>query len=1002
MNRIIHPFYLLLVLALFAGGGNAKADDPPDTKGKDFWLTFLPNYHNNRRSQFDAAKYGDSLYIFITSTVPTSGTIEYKDIDNNSYTHNFRINDPEQMYIFKVSYYDFALLGYNDSGEELPRGQCELVAPQSFHVVSQEDINVYAHSQSVMTSDAFTILPTDALGENHFVMSYPSDGNPNSSPYFFNSTPSEFAIVAVEDRTKIRIIPSTETHIYGRSEQNIEINKGDVYLVQARIDSRNYRRDLTGTEIIADKPVAVFSGHQRVNITTLDYNQNISRDILIEQLPPVQSWGTNAILVPYPQPPRISQNGYDLYRIMAAYDNTVINIDDTDVAILDRGEFHQDILDGAHYVKSNKPMMVAQFKKSSQDPKIGNAISDPFMMIIPQVEQFGNFYRCINVQANEYNSSEPVVYEKQYITIVAPNTTLSTVEVDGESVSVSKFMPVPNKPWSYAWIEVEDGVHVVSAREAFGIYIYGYGQANSYGYFGGMNFKRLDLKPPEILSNRDCYKIEGAITDTAVNDSQINLVYSPDTSKINVTVNINSFQPFARLVGFEANLLDIYQDGEFMIVAEDSAGNPSEEKYEIPGFTVRAYADGQSGMIHYEQVIRIGSEYCFDITLENYGKFQHTVNQADFSTNGGEFRLDSNFPIDLGPGEKETVRICFYSDEIGVFPDTLIISDDCAERYVHSMTIEAITDDTEPGIIGMADSCNQYYTIFVTDSTIRDFGLQAVEVLDSVNCRLANSNFTPWTAIYKLEVSDPYKDAYFKVRATDSAGNYSEYEQVIPGYTLSFPDMPDTLNISVNIHDCGDKIIGVLACDTIRIRNYGSFPISFEDIGIYGNVLFSVPQSQFPVEIAPGSEYDLQVCFRPVDGDTTLRADTLYLMFNCITKKIALNGVGLPFEETTNTRCDVPVRFSTDKVPGSFRLEQSIPNPVQSGGVVEISVPQKSKVLLSIYDSMGKLRKIITDTEFEPGWHEVPYSVEGLPQGIYMIELKAPGVLKTLGVVVAK
>lgn len=46
--------------------------------------------------------------------------------------------------------------------------------------------------------------------------------------------------------------------------------------------------DLTGTYISSDKPVAVFSGNVRASIPT----SRTSRDHLVEQMIPVQTWGS--------------------------------------------------------------------------------------------------------------------------------------------------------------------------------------------------------------------------------------------------------------------------------------------------------------------------------------------------------------------------------------------------------------------------------------------------------------------------------------------------------------------------------------------------------------------------------------------------------------------------------------------------------------------------------------------------------------------------------------
>src|ERR1044071_1805179 len=71
-----------------------------DTRGREFYLTFPPNYHNNIINPFLSVR--DSLYIFIAATEPTTGEITYRDIDSNSFTVNFTIIDPSKVYTFGI------------------------------------------------------------------------------------------------------------------------------------------------------------------------------------------------------------------------------------------------------------------------------------------------------------------------------------------------------------------------------------------------------------------------------------------------------------------------------------------------------------------------------------------------------------------------------------------------------------------------------------------------------------------------------------------------------------------------------------------------------------------------------------------------------------------------------------------------------------------------------------------------------------------------------------
>ncbi len=179
--NLLYTKLILFIFLFIIFASDCYPQEYADSKGQDFWVTFMPNYHNNRRSSSNTLKYGDSLYLFIVAYEPTTGTIKYRNRNNNLFTHNFTITNIDQIYIFKVSYWDFELLGFNDSRQFNVPHQNEKVSPQYFHISSDKDITVYAHSQSVMTSDAFLVLPTDALGNEYFILTYNSDGSGTST-----------------------------------------------------------------------------------------------------------------------------------------------------------------------------------------------------------------------------------------------------------------------------------------------------------------------------------------------------------------------------------------------------------------------------------------------------------------------------------------------------------------------------------------------------------------------------------------------------------------------------------------------------------------------------------------------------------------------------------------------------------------------------------------------------------------------------------------------------
>lgn len=479
----------ILLLAVMLCPLYSHAQTVPDTKGRDFWLTFPPNYHDD----FDQ---DDSLYIFIAATEPTAGVIAYRTRNNAALSRAFTIADPSQVYTFGIAWQDVELRGVNTWAEFNPDHQSGRVAPQSFHVTSDKDITVYALNRARTTSDAMLVLPTDVLGTSYRVMSYNSDGRDKGfatvTVDWQLSTPSQLAIVATQNNTSVTITPSAPVFGIATTTTTITLNEGNVYLLQAFIDLDNLRGDLTGTAIESSAPIAVFSGHQR-SLLPVNQTQLSSRDFLIEQMPPISTWGKSYIITPFPLPTSAPKVFDDIFRVLAAYDNTTVSTDGMGTIRLRAGEFFEAPLTTATLLTSSKEVLVAQYKRSASRSN-GNTISDPFMIIVPPRKQFLSSYLCITAQTYMGAASIPV-YPEQYSTIICPTDFINTIKIDNTPVDTKLFEPVPNTCYSYAWIPMRDGSHTIEAEKPIGLYMYGYGFADSYGYVGGMAFTTFEEEP---------------------------------------------------------------------------------------------------------------------------------------------------------------------------------------------------------------------------------------------------------------------------------------------------------------------------------------------------------------------------------------------------------------------------------------------------------------------------------------------------------------------------
>ncbi|MFM8436923.1 MAG: IgGFc-binding protein, partial [Candidatus Kapaibacterium sp.] len=187
-------------------------------------------------------------------------------------------------------------------------------------------------------------------------------------------------------------------------------------------------------------------------------------------------------------PQGIATAGNDLWRVVAQDDGTVLKFNNAQVAVLNRGQVYEAPLTAPGLLFASKKVMVALYKKThsnSQNLRPG----DPFMMIIPPRSQYLTKYRYTNIQAAGS-------FDQQFITLVTTRSNVADITYDGTRLSAT-FTDIPNTCFAYANVAVTDQAHTIESPQPVGLYVYGFGDADSYGYVGGMAL-RPDVEGVDI------------------------------------------------------------------------------------------------------------------------------------------------------------------------------------------------------------------------------------------------------------------------------------------------------------------------------------------------------------------------------------------------------------------------------------------------------------------------------------------------------------------------
>ena len=217
--EILFALFFLFPRAVFA----------QTTVGTDFWVAFMPNGTSNSNPiSLDLVSASHCNGLGTITNEYANFTVDFEVVANEVTT----VNLPEE-----IAYY----------GE-----LSDVVLHNAFHVTTTDEIALYASNYRMASYDVGKLLPTDALGSEYVLQTYPSDG-------MYDYACPVFAFIAIEDNTEVLINLTSDSKggHYANQPFTVVLDKGECYQVQAFSDG-----DFSGTWLRASegKHIAVFAG----------------------------------------------------------------------------------------------------------------------------------------------------------------------------------------------------------------------------------------------------------------------------------------------------------------------------------------------------------------------------------------------------------------------------------------------------------------------------------------------------------------------------------------------------------------------------------------------------------------------------------------------------------------------------------------------------------------------------------------------------------------------
>ena len=297
-------------------------------------------------------------------------------------------------------------------------------------------LSVTAFGNEVTSSDTYQLLPCVYLPSmyEYYAVSVQLENNTvvedgeviTPDP----SGDSVLVVVASEDNTQVTITPTQDVFIVPDKEtlagtpESLTLNRRQTLFVSS-VD------DLTGTHVVSNKPVSVFSGHE---CGTVPYDVPYC-DHLVEQIPPTATWGKEFYTVSFMSRPQ------DIFKAITLKDGNTIRSECTDVngTLIDSvtefppgaGEVVEFTLQSDQFCRftSDFPILLVQFSIGGSAD--GQVFADPFMTIIPPVRQYRRSY-MLNYFSSLRNSN--------FLNIILLNTNGATTGdtlLNGERIDSS-------------------------------------------------------------------------------------------------------------------------------------------------------------------------------------------------------------------------------------------------------------------------------------------------------------------------------------------------------------------------------------------------------------------------------------------------------------------------------------------------------------------------------------------------------------------------------------
>ena len=354
---------------------------------------------------------------------------------------------------------------------------------------ASKKLTVHGMNNASSTADGFVALPChDYQKQNYTFYAVSTHFNRSSSPLI-----SQVLLVGCEESTELTITPTQAIQIppdlVQGSNLPLTVPSGMSYTITLdRLQTFLFYSslDLTGSKVVSNKPIAFFSGHECADVPV----GVAACDHLVEQLPPTLTWGRRLFVAS-----SLGKTAGEQYKLITSttttrvvcycYPNTGGSVSQTFLATLSGAgrsyEFHiaQNMFCS---IQASSPILLVQFAiGATREPAY---YGDPFMMMVPPVEQYRNNYTFVG-QSGFQNAIT--------VTVASEFFNTGNIILNGNSLSSATWTRIYCSTQTVCGygtrVSLSVGRNFLYHRDPtakLGTFVYGFLRDVSYGYPAGM------------------------------------------------------------------------------------------------------------------------------------------------------------------------------------------------------------------------------------------------------------------------------------------------------------------------------------------------------------------------------------------------------------------------------------------------------------------------------------------------------------------------------------